>query len=149
ELQALAQGVLRPPALGAARKKAHDEAALHEEQSGAARDVPLVEVPGRRRPKADDAAHRQPSLVESPALELPPVEHVPVGSGLDDGNALGTLSAEDSQPDLRSLTPVCVETIDVAAHRSPTEELVQRHIAGSVGGPSDSRQRIVGDERAA
>ena len=96
EPEALSQAALRPPALGAAREQADDEGALHDEQRGAARDVPLVEVPGRRRPETDDAARGQPSLVESPAPELPPVEHVPVVCGLDDGNGLGSFPAEDS-----------------------------------------------------
>src|SRR5207249_3584765 len=96
EPEAFGQAALRSPALGAAGEQADDEGALHDEHGGAARDVPLIEVPGRRRPETDDAARGQPSLVESPALELSPVEHVLVVCGLDDGNGLGILPAEDS-----------------------------------------------------
>jgi hypothetical protein len=129
--------VLGPAALGSIREEAGNEGALHEKQDDAACDVPLVLVPRRRGPEPDHAARGEPPLVESPALELAPVEQIGKRPGLDDGNPRGGLPAKDPQAELRGVAAVLVEAVDVPTDRPQADVLVERHVDRSVGGSDD------------
>ena len=53
-----------------------DQQRLEQDQGRCPDDRPPVPLPRRRLPEADHAARRQPTLLEPPAPELAPIEHV-------------------------------------------------------------------------
>src|SRR3982074_119645 len=66
----------RLPAFRSLPRQPENQQHFHYDQSNTANDVALVSLPTRRFPVEDNAAWRKIALLESPALQGSPIEHV-------------------------------------------------------------------------
>src|ERR1044072_7903891 len=84
----------------AVNQQPQDKQSLKQTQQTDSDDAPPVHFPKRRDTKQDRAARRQSALVDLPATELPPIEHVAIRISETNWDLRRLFPAEDSQRDL-------------------------------------------------
>ena len=88
----------------------------------------------------------QPALVDAPASQLPPVEHVDARRQLDWRDRRGRGAGEEPQREARRRLPMGIEAVQVPTDDAATQILVEKCVDRRVGRARDLLRGLVRDE---
>ena len=140
---AAARLFFRAPAPDPLRQEADDERDLRGEHHHAADHISPVVLEERTRLMEDEAAGRHETLIDVPALQLPPVEHPGMGR-LARRNVVCRRSGEDLFRHRRHPPGIVLEPPHIAADDASTEVFLLQGEDGSGGHAEDLREAFEG-----
>ena len=125
-----------------------DQGGLQQEHADREEDGRPVALPLRDETVPHDGAGREPALIDPPATQLPPVEHVGAHRPLDRGDGRWGSAGEKPEREAGRLLAVGIEAVQVPTDDAAAEVLVQEPIDRRVGacarsGPRPRGERMV------